>query len=121
MDNFQGAQLAVIHPIKIGHHQIAWVGGETTHPSIYERLHGYKDTLQEHNLPNINKLNSIKPSTGLNDGYETTRKLLNAGITFTFIFTSNDTMAIGAMRCLRENNSNVSQDGFDYIETYLTR
>jgi len=66
---FQGAQLAVLHLVKIGHHQIAYVGGETTHSSICERLRDYKDTLQEHSLSNIDKLNSIKPSTGLNDGY----------------------------------------------------
>ncbi|NOY59394.1 MAG: LacI family transcriptional regulator [Calditrichaeota bacterium] len=74
--NFQGVQLAVIHLVKIGHHQIACVGREITHPSIYERLRDYRDTLQEHNLPNDKlNFNYIKPSTGLNDGYEAIRKL----------------------------------------------
>ncbi|MFQ5825200.1 MAG: LacI family DNA-binding transcriptional regulator [bacterium] len=124
INNFQGAQLAVTHLIKSGHRKIAFIGGEINHPSIRERLRGYKETLQEHKLPTVDKLIShSEPYTGVNDGYEATRKLLDAGISFTAIFASNDTMAIGAMRCLRERNLKVPQDvsiiGFDDIEVCL--
>ncbi len=124
IDNFQGAQLAVTHLIKNGHRQIAFIGGELNHPSISERHRGYIQTLNEHNLPKVEKLISVsQPKTGLEDGYEATRKLLDTGITFTAIVTSNDTMAVGAMRCLKENNFKIPQDvsiiGFDDIEACI--
>lgn len=124
VDNYYGARLAVEHLVKEGHDKIAFVGGEANHPSIAERLRGYKEVLQEQNLPIVEELIShYEPYTGVNDGYKATCRLLDVGTSFTAIFASNDTMAIGAMRCLRERNLVVPQDvsiiGFDDIEVCL--
>lgn len=101
-----------------------FVGGEISHPSLSERLRGYRETLQQYSLPVEDLLVSCEePHTGVNDGYEATCKLLDTGASFTAIFASNDTMAVGAMRCLRERNLKIPQDvsiiGFDDIEVCL--
>jgi len=124
IDNFEGARMAVEHFISDGHRKIAFVGGEATHPSVSERLRGYKQALQEHNIPVAESLISNgEPHTGLADGCEATRKLLNAGVGFTAIFATNDTMAVGAMRCLKEKGLSVPGDvsiiGFDDIDVCL--
>lgn len=124
IDNYHGARLAVEHLIKKGHRKIAFVGGEANHPSINERLRGYKAILKEHNIRIAEKLIShFESYTGVNDGYRATCKLLDAGIFFSAIFASNDTMAVGAMRCLRERNLIIPRDvsiiGFDDIEVCL--
>ncbi|MFQ5641012.1 MAG: LacI family DNA-binding transcriptional regulator [bacterium] len=124
IDNYQGARLAVERFIKDGHRKIAFIGGETNHPSIRERLRGYQETLQEHNIPIVDNLISFgEPYTGFKDGYEAASKLLGAGVSFTAIFATNDTMAIGAMQCLRSRNLKIPQDvsviGFDDIEVCL--
>ncbi|MFQ5604166.1 MAG: LacI family DNA-binding transcriptional regulator [bacterium] len=124
IDNFQGARQAVSHLMKSGHRKIAFIGGEINHPSIAERLRGYRETHIEHNLPVADNLISHdEMSTGVDDGYRATCKLLDAGVSFTALFASNDTMAIGAMRCLRERNLQIPKDvsliGFDDIEVCL--
>ncbi|MFQ5651099.1 MAG: LacI family DNA-binding transcriptional regulator [bacterium] len=124
IDNFQGARLAVEHFISNGHRQIAFIGGEINHPSISERLRGYQETLTSHGLQISDRLISSKePLTGVENGYEATRTLLAGGACFTAIFASNDTVAIGAMRYLREKRFRVPQDvsiiGFDDIDMCL--
>jgi len=52
-------------------------------------------------------ISNAEPYTGVDDGCEDTRKLLGAGVPFTAIFASNDTMAVGAMRYLKEKNLTV--------------
>jgi len=68
-------------------------------------------------------ISNAEPYTGVDDGCEATRKLLGAGVPFTAIFASNDTTAVGAMRCLKEKNLSVPRDvsviGFDDIEVCL--
>jgi len=124
IDNHQGGRLAVEHLIELGHKKIAFIGGEVNHPSINARLQGYKDALSGHGLPVDERLISCdEPYTGINSGYNATCKLFGRGVQFTAIFASNDTVATGAMRCLREKRikipQNVSIIGFDDIEVCL--
>ncbi|MFQ5708978.1 MAG: LacI family DNA-binding transcriptional regulator [bacterium] len=124
IDNYQGGCLAVDHLVQNGHRNIAFIGGDSSHPSIGERLQAYKECLKKHGLSGAEELVSCcEPYTGVNDGYEATQKLLARAVPFTAIFASNDTMAIGAMQCLRQRNLKVPRDvsivGFDDIEVCL--
>ena len=121
IDNVRGTYEAVNHLIELGHKRIAFVGGEIDHPSIADRLEGYQQALRDCDFAFNDGLISVdEPYTGVEDGYSATRKLLESGAHFTALFATNDSAAIGAMRCLRENGIAVPRDvaivGFDDIE-----
>ncbi|MGC8654641.1 MAG: LacI family DNA-binding transcriptional regulator [Candidatus Kryptoniota bacterium] len=121
IDNLQGSALAVEHLIKLGHENIAFVGGDLQHPSISQRFEGYRRTLEANGLKYTEKLVSVdEPGTGPDDGYNATMKLLKSKTKFTAIVACNDAVAIGSMRALKEYNievpTNVSIVGFDDIE-----
>jgi LacI family transcriptional regulator len=121
MDNLLGASLAVRHLIELEHRHIAFIGGDMAHPSISTRLEGYRQTLQQAQLPVSEDLIEIKESyTATEDGFRAVEKLLSRRAFFTAIFAANDAMAIGAMQCLKNNGrqipAEVSVVGFDDIE-----
>jgi len=121
IDNEQGAWQAVTHLLSHGHQRIAFIGGDITHPSIAERLRGYRRALEEAAVP-------VEPAlvitdelyTGSEDGYKAARKLRELQPPPTAIFAANDAMAIGAIKCLKEQGLCVPKDvaviGFDDIE-----
>lgn len=121
IDNFQGSALAVEHLVKLGHKNIAFVGGDFLHPSINQRYEGYKKTLQVNGLKCNDKLVSVdEPGTGPDDGYNATVRLLKSKAKFTAIVACNDAVAIGSIRALKEFGIQVPTDvsivGFDDIE-----
>ena len=121
IDNVHGAYEAVCHLIALGHKRIGFIGGSIDHPSINDRLEGYKQAMKEFNL-SINKKWIVKdePYTSVDDGYRATKKLLKSTPLPTAIFATNDTMAIGVVKALKEAGFNVPKDisviGFDDIE-----
>jgi len=124
IDNYSGGMMAVEHFLQTGHRDIAFIGGELSHPSIGGRLEGYEAALREFGLSVRDSLISCaQPYTGVDDGYAATRKLFDGGASFTALFASNDTMAVGAMRYLHERNlrvpEHVSIIGFDDIEVCM--
>jgi LacI family transcriptional regulator len=121
IDNREGARIAVEHLINKGHRDIAFICGEISHPSMQERLMGYKQALQHAGLPIDERLVIIEESdTSDNDGYNATCKLYNQNKKFTAIFAANDAMAFGCMCCMREKNIRVPQQvalvGFDDVD-----
>jgi len=124
IDNVQGIRQAITHLIKKGHRKIAFIGGEINHPSINDRLLGYKEALKENHIYVDEALISTDELyTGRNDGFRATERLLERGVEFTALLASNDTMAIGAIQCLRQNGLDVPAQvavvGFDDIEAGL--
>ncbi|RMD92304.1 MAG: LacI family transcriptional regulator [Calditrichaeota bacterium] len=121
MDNESGGYMAVEHLIQLGHRRIAFLGGDRTHPSLKERLEGYKKALTENKIAVDEKLIVIdEPETGFTNGYEAAKKLLKTTRNFTAVFAFNDAMAIGCIKYLKENNLKIPKDisvvGFDDIE-----
>ena len=124
IDNLQGMIYATNHLIERGHRRIAFVGGEISHPSINERLHGYNEALISHGIPiDENLIFTEELYTGRDDGFRATQRLIDRGANFTELIASNDTMAIGAIQCLRQNGLQIPDDvaviGFDDIEAGL--
>ncbi len=124
MDNRGGAHSAVEHLIAAGHRAIGFIGGDLGHPSITERLLGYREALEEHGLARDSLLVSgNEPELRSEDGANATKKLLERGVKPTAIFAANDAMAIGSLRYLRQRGVRVPQDiaivGFDDIEMSL--
>jgi LacI family transcriptional regulator len=121
IDNIAGAKQAVKHLIKKGHDQIAFVGGDITHPSIQERFLGYKQALEETKIPyNENLVIIDEDYPGDKNGYSALCKLRKRKSSFTAIFAANDAMAFGCMRCLKEKGVKVPDQialvGFDDVD-----
>ncbi|MDZ7384624.1 MAG: LacI family transcriptional regulator [candidate division KSB1 bacterium] len=125
IDNVGGAQLAVSHLIHRGHRRIAFIGGDLEHPSIHDRLEGYRQALEQAGIqPDDALVVTDQPYTAVSDGYEAARELLLRGQPFTALFAANDAMAIGALRHFQEKGISVPDQvaivGFDDVESATT-
>ena len=124
IDNLKGGMLATEHLINKGHKNIAFIGGEISHPSIRDRLIGYK---LAHERANI-KFNEKMVITNNDDqsrqnGYKSARELFLNGNEVTAVFSSNDDTAIGVMQFIKDKSFQIPSDisiiGFDDVETDL--
>lgn len=117
-DNFTGAYKATQYLIDFGHVAIAHIVGEENQLSSVERLKGYKKALSDHKI-NINEKLIVKGKFTVDGGYNAAKKLL-LNEKPTAIFSSNDSMAIGAIQAIQEKGLKVPEDisiiGFDDIE-----
>jgi len=124
IDNVRGGFLATEHLVKLGHTDIAFIGGEIDHPSIAGRLIGYKSTLKKYKIK-INKklILANRSSTNKINGYRAAEKLFASKQIFSAVFCSNDTMALGFIDYLRDKRpfklNKISIIGFDDIEIDL--
>ena len=124
IDNIQGALLATNHLIDLGHKNIAFIGGDIEHPSLTDRLNGYKQALQTAHIPVKNNLivtDAKYPDR--QNGFNSAKKLFSKNKNVTAVFAANDAMAIGVQHYLKDNGYNVPEDisliGFDDIEADL--
>ena len=121
IDNLRGGMLATEYLINNGHKNIAFVGGEISHPSIMERLQGYKLALERANINNGNGLVVTNDEyLSRQNGYKSAEILFNRKKNVTAIFASNNATSIGVMQYLKDNNLNIPDDisliGFDDVE-----
>lgn len=127
-NNFEGAKSAVDYLISMGHRQIAIIGGPSTlggsYPlnrihTIERRAEGYRVALTNAGLPVLPDLYEAG-SLSVDSGYTACQLLLARGTSFTALFCTNDEMAIGAMKALREAGLRVPADvsliGFDDLD-----
>lgn len=124
IDNVQGGILATNHLIDLGHKNIAFMGADISHPSLYERLNGYKQALERSSLVVDNNLISTESKyPDRQNGYDTAKKLFELNKNISAIFACNDAMAIGAMHYFKENGISIPGDvsiiGFDDVEADL--
>ncbi|MCK5086673.1 MAG: LacI family DNA-binding transcriptional regulator [Melioribacteraceae bacterium] len=124
IDNVRGGFLATKHLIDYGHKNIAFISGEISHSSITGRLRGYKQALKEAKIKiNNNLIETNDEYLSRQNGYDAAEKLFKKNKNITAIFSGNDTIAIGAMQYLKDNNYNIPEDislvGFDDVETDL--
>lgn len=119
-DNFNGAYTATKYLIDKNHTQIAHITGGTAKFSSNDRIRGYKKALEDAGIP-VNKNLIINSEFVENGGYNAVKKLLSRGVKFTAIFASNDKIAFGAIKAIKEEGLKVPDDisviGFDDIES----
>jgi len=105
-DNFYGISMAVDHLARLGHRDIAFIGGPP-HPgqpgtnaiySIWWRALGFRTAMQEHGLPVRPNLIESCDLTA-QGGAAAVRRLLRAG-RFTAVVAANDPTAAGVMQAL---------------------
>ncbi|MDE8753479.1 LacI family DNA-binding transcriptional regulator [Pectobacterium polaris] len=107
---------AVTYLIAQGHRDIAFVCGAANSPTGTSRLAGYRQALEENGVPYNDRL--VAPGDWTHDsGYTAAKILLQRSATFSALVASNDDMAIGAAKTLREHGLAIPQDvsllGFD--------
>ncbi|QMV50495.1 HTH-type transcriptional regulator GalR [Ewingella americana] len=124
LDDRYGAWLATRHLIQSGHQRIAILCSNHGISDASDRLQGYLDALQEHNIPVDDKLIAYAEPDEIG-GEQAMADLLGLGRSFTAVTCYNDSMAAGALSVLSDNSIDVPTDislvGFDdvLISRYL--
>lgn len=115
-DNITGAKVAVKYLIDKGHRRIGFIGGPKNSRNAEDRFLGYKQALEENSItfePHLYYQGSFFEEDGLN----AVDKFFQNGKNITAIFSSDDTMALGAIKRLKNLNIRVPDDiaviGFD--------
>ncbi|UTF59876.1 LacI family DNA-binding transcriptional regulator [Gilvimarinus sp. DA14] len=101
IDDRNAAYAITDHLIKLGHRDIAFLGGDEEHQSSGERLAGYKAALEDNGIKYLAK-RFLPGSYSFESGVERTRKLLTSkGENPTAIFACNDEIAAGTLFAAR--------------------
>lgn len=119
IDNIGGAKQVMKHLIELGHRRIAIIKGDRGNEDAVDRLAGYLAAFREANIKVVDDY-IVEGDFTDRTGYIAAAHLLSLPDRPTAIFASNDEMAIGALRCLRERNVAVPDEiavaGFDDIQ-----
>jgi LacI family transcriptional regulator len=119
-DNYNGAYKATKHLIDYGHREIAHICGDMNKYSGFKRLEGYKKAMHEAGLK-IRKGYIVPGNFTEDSGFICVNQLLKNGgkNKITAIFSSNDTMALGAIKAIKKMNLRIPDDisivGYDDI------
>jgi LacI family transcriptional regulator len=116
VDNTGGARMAVEHLIRLGHTRIATITGPLRMAPGRDRLAGYRQALEAHQLA-VDQHLIVEGDYTEASGSIGAQRLLSASPTA--IFVASDVMAIGALKALREAGVRVPEDialvGFDDV------
>ncbi len=117
-ENTGGAALAVGRLIELGHTRIACITGPFDQTASEARFKGYSAALAEAGIPLDRNIVASGDFTQTG-GYQAMKSILEHERDISAVFASNDVMAFGAMRALREAGllipDDVSVMGFDGI------
>lgn len=114
--SYQAARTAVQYLLGLGHRKICYIG-EKAHE---QRFLAYKETMSEAGLTITDQdISSTDLSPG--QGYEAVNQLFEKNQNFTAIFCSNDILAVGALKALKDHHLKIPDDvsliSIDDIET----
>lgn len=116
VNNHDGAYKAVRHLIDLGHTQIGGIFGDQNVQETEHRMKGYKHALHDAGIPFNEGMISVG-SYSQKAGHLTMNKWIHEFPVMTALFCASDTLAMGAMLALYENNIAVPQHfsviGFD--------
>jgi LacI family transcriptional regulator len=118
-DHQLGGFLATRHLLELGHTRIACIAGPSSITPSAERITGYRNALEQANIPYDEKL-VLRGDYHARSGMEITHSLLKMEDRPTAIFALNDLMALGALRAAAEAGCSVPNDlavvGYDDLE-----
>lgn len=124
-DDLTGAYNLTKYIIDQGHKDIAIIEGKPEFRTTYKRKQGFVNAHQDAGLE-FDERHSLKGNYDLESGYTAMQTVLDMEKTPTAIFCSNDEMALGAMKAIKERNiampDEISIAGFDDMgfTAYLT-
>lgn len=106
-DNYMGAYAATKHLIENGHSIIACIQGVQHSTPNRLRIKGFSDAMREEGLESYN---IVGDDFTFQNGYLETKLLLQHKERPTAIFTLSNTIAMGCMKALKEENIKVPDD-----------
>jgi LacI family transcriptional regulator len=106
-DNYEGAVMATKHLLDNGHKNIACIQGLEESVPNKLRIQGYKDAMVNAGLK---QYTIAGDDFSVQNGYKETKLLLQQKNRPTAIFTLSNTIAMGCMQALREENINIPED-----------
>lgn len=124
VDDFKESYKMTEYLIRLGHERIAIITAPKEDESIGKlRLMGYQKALKDHGIPFRDELVSYmdaeKDTYSFRSGYRLTRELMEKTV-FTALYSTSDTLAIGACRALKEAGIAVPKEcsvaGFDGVD-----
>ncbi len=119
IDNRAASKAITEHLLRLGHKRIAFLCGSDDLPLYRDRYNGYLDALDNHGIAADDSLLQYT-SPSITGGFEGTESLLARDSSFTAVCAAGDTMAIGAIKALKNFGRRVPEDcavvGFDDIE-----
>lgn len=114
VDNVSGAHTAVTHLVRLGRRRIALITGPSSSLAAEDRKRGYLNALQERRVP-VDESLIIHGDFTETSSYEAMQRLLPHSPDA--VFVASDSMALGALRALREAGKRVPDElavvGFD--------
>lgn len=131
VDDRVESERMVDYLIQLGHKKIAIIAAEPYEECIGTlRLAGYLDALRKNRIA-INKglifnTEDTRNHFSMENGYATTKRLIESGEKFSAVYAVSDTLAIGACRALHEAGYKIPEDvsvaGYDGIDigNYIT-
>ncbi|MDX3774219.1 LacI family DNA-binding transcriptional regulator [Chromatiaceae bacterium AAb-1] len=119
LDNRGAARALTQHLLDLNLTRLAVITGPANSPIVRARLAGMQDALLAAGLM-LNPAALAEGNFSMQSGHDAALQLLQQSERPQAIFCMNDEMAIGAMRCLRQQGLRIPQDiaiaGFDNIE-----
>lgn len=120
IDNTRAMKDMVSYMLNLGHKNICYLAGASNIPLYHSRLNGYLAALAERDLP-VDQSLIVNCEPSVQGGFDALNAFINnTDVKFTTVVASGDTMAIGAIRALRNHGYKVPRDiavsGFDDIE-----
>ena len=116
VDNQEGARLGTKCIIDCGHRQIGILAGFQRLSTMCERLAGFRQALQEHDIP-LPEEWVVTSALSIEGGREAMRQLLTLPERPTAVFLNNNLLALGALLALKELGLRCPEDvglvGFD--------
>ncbi len=123
IDNVSAAKKAVKYLIELGHRDIGFISAPVEIIPLKDRLEGYERALHENMIPYSSSNVHIKDNIGresVRDGYQLMQRIIRQRNYPRAFFIVSDTLAIGAMKAIRDFGMKVPDDiaivGFDDIE-----
>ena len=115
-DNFQGGYRATSHLVRLGRRRIVFLGqsaalasAQTRFSQTAVRLEGYRAAIEGGGLPVVPAM--VQASLGTSEAAaDAVENLLERNIVFDGIVAASDTIAIGAIRALRQRGHHVPRD-----------
>jgi LacI family transcriptional regulator, repressor for deo operon, udp, cdd, tsx, nupC, and nupG len=118
IDNVGAAAMATDHLIRLGHTRIAKITGPMHNPLSRDRLAGFRQSMNQAKLKVDDEL-IVNGDFSAPSGYAAMKNILGKQVRPTGVFCSNDEMAIGAVRAIKETRLKIPRDisiiGFDDI------
>ena len=108
-DNYKGAYEATTSLISKGHTNISCIQGIPETSANQERLAGFRQALEDHEIP-IKNNSILGHDYSFNNGYESSRKLLSGDDRPTAIFALSNLIAMGSVKAIQEAGLKIPDD-----------